>query len=372
MKRQLKLTIGAFIVLVFGVLLGAVAATSQNGPAYSKSPDNSASTSQANKTHATETGPATTTKTATTSPQTHDTFPNEVTATTSQPSQKTDPETAKENNQTDETEPDKNQATAPITYSSVNLAAESAIVYNTETETVLYSKSPEKEQPLASLTKLMTALVAKEQNSDFYNRNVTISDQHLAAWGEYQMSQGQTWKLSDLVNFMLVESANDAARAVAAASSENPETGFSDAFIEAMNQTAEDIGLETMYFFNPSGLDVDDNLVSGGYGKVKDVAELVTYILNNHPTLLTATARASSVIRPLNGTNITAHNTNSSLSQYSDVLASKTGYTKQAGGNLVMAFSDFKAPIVIAVLGSTKSGRFPDVQKLYQASKHAQ
>lgn len=258
--------------------------------------------------------------------------------------------------------------TEPTDPFGVPLTAESAIVWDQEAGEVLYEKKADEERPLASLTKLMTALVAAETNSDL-GMPVQITSQHLAALGDSGLVANQTWDLRDLIGFMLMESSNDAARAVASASSTTESDGYyAKQFIDRMNTTAENIGLESTYFFNPSGLDLNETLISGGYGTARDVAHLFAYILDTNPDILTPTTKSSKVFRSIEGLRYTASNTNTWLAQFDNALGSKTGYTVLAGGNLVMGF-DLENPVVIVVLGSTRTGRFQDMQTLYNATQ---
>lgn len=250
----------------------------------------------------------------------------------------------------------------------VAITAESAIVWNMETKEVLFSKQSNKEQPLASLTKLMTALVAANRADNSASTSTAISRQHLEAVGSNGLVAGQSWNIYDLISFMLVESSNDAARAVAAAGSDDQSDGYAKDFIDDMNNMARTLGLESTYFFNPSGLDLNETLVSGGYGSAQDIALLFDHILHRDQQILSPTTESRHTFRSIGGQIYTAENTNTWLSNFTDVLGSKTGYTVLAGGNLVMGF-DLKQPVVIVVMGSTKNGRFQDMQTLYNATQ---
>jgi D-alanyl-D-alanine carboxypeptidase (penicillin-binding protein 5/6) len=251
---------------------------------------------------------------------------------------------------------------------AVTIAAQTAIVWDVKNNTVLFDKESQKEVPLASLTKLMTALVGAQLAKETESMETVISRQHLNALGSNGLVADQTWDIYDLISFMLIESSNDAARAVAAASSPDQADGYAKDFVERMNATARSLGLESTYFFNPSGLDLNEKLISGGYGSARDTAELFSYILQTNSQILSPTTRSQEVFYSQEGVSYPATNTNTWLGQFPETLGSKTGYTVLAGGNLVMAF-DLKRPIVIVVLGSTQLGRFEDMKTLYQASK---
>jgi D-alanyl-D-alanine carboxypeptidase len=259
------------------------------------------------------------------------------------------------------------QVTDPQTlFSNLSLSAESVVVWNQADNKVIYQQASQKEQPLASLTKLMTALVVKENTQA--STTATVTDQHLKAFGEYGLQAGEKWPIDELITFMLVSSANDAARAVASATVNAPNDGYASEFVDMMNRTANRLGLSDTYFFNPSGLDINEELISGGYSTAQDAVKLFDYITTNHPDLLTPTTKPEVQVRTSSGKQYTADNTNDDIKRYTNSYGSKTGYTVLAGGNLVMGFQ-LDEPIIIAVFGSTKQGRFTDMQQLYQATK---
>ncbi len=113
---------------------------------------------------------------------------------------------------------------------------------------------------------------------------------------------------------------------------------------------------------------MDDGETSGGNGSAVDVANLLKYILINHPTLLEATKLDSTTISSFTKRHL-AKNTDESIGEIPGLIAGKTGYTALAGGNLVVAFdASIGRPIIVVVLGSTESGRFNDMEQLVGAS----
>jgi D-alanyl-D-alanine carboxypeptidase len=256
--------------------------------------------------------------------------------------------------------PEKNPETEP--FSSMRLEADSVFVWDVNKKKTLYSKNAQKEQPLASLTKLMTALVATQNVTG--QATTTLSNQHLDAYGEYGLKNNQTWRLDSLISFMLVESANDAARAVAAAGGQNTDEGYAKDFIESMNDTASELDLTDTYFFNPSGLDINEDLISGGYGTATEITKLFAYIQKHYADILRPTTQKNVSLATESGATYNANNTNTLVDQIPNTTGSKTGYTKLAGGNLIMGFN-LNRPIIITVLGSTKEGRFTDMKTLY-------
>jgi D-alanyl-D-alanine carboxypeptidase len=138
-------------------------------------------------------------------------------------------------------------------------------------------------------------------------------------------------------------------------------------FIQKMNEEAKILGMSEMYFVNESGLDENTNQ-SGGYGTAQNVAQLLEHMLRTHPDILEATKYKNTTISSLSK-NHTIKNTNSDIGNIPGLLASKTGYTDLAGGNLAVVFdAGLNRPVIAVVLGSTQNGRFSDINTLVQAS----
>ncbi|OHA92966.1 MAG: hypothetical protein A3H52_02830 [Candidatus Zambryskibacteria bacterium RIFCSPLOWO2_02_FULL_39_26] len=262
-----------------------------------------------------------------------------------------------------------NQAITLEAFQNLELSAKSAYVYDVSGNRVIYKKNEFVQLPLASITKLMMALIASELIGE--NSRVTIKKEFLEEEGDTGLLADESWRMKDLLDFSLVTSSNDGARSLASVigaydlKTENFDFGRKD-FISKMNQRAQELGLQQTYFVNESGL--DNGSISGGYGSAIDTAKLMQYILKNKPELLEATKYQSITVNSLNKEHI-AKNTNIEVSSIPGLIASKTGYTDKAGGNLAVAFDlSIGRPIIVVVLGSTIDGRFEDVSKLVAAS----
>jgi len=252
-------------------------------------------------------------------------------------------------------------------FESVFIEAEGVFVYDTTTREVLFAKKPELQFPLASVTKVMTALVAREIAM---GKHVVVTPESLAPEGDSGLLVGEEWGIKDLTDFTLTSSSNDGARALASVGSlTHKEDGYDagEYFVSLMNKKAREIGMTQTFYVNESGLDVSDG-VAGAYGSAKDMALLFTHVLNVAPDLMEATSYET--IRVSSNQSVhSAKNTNTVTATIPGLLASKTGFTDLAGGNLVIAFDAGPMhPIVIAVLGSSVDGRFDDVKKLVEAS----
>ncbi len=257
-------------------------------------------------------------------------------------------------------------------FKDIELEAKAAFVWDVEKQEAIFGQNEEIQLPLASLTKLMTVSTA----ADFIDKDriITISDSYLNVEGDSGLLEHERWAFKNLVDFTLLVSSNDGANAIASianavARKETPETGApQNLFIEKMNNKAKRIGLKQTYFVNETGLDPNE-LVSGGYGSARDMAILLDYMVNHENSLLRATQYNNQNIVSQSNFTHTATNTNVLAKKIPGLIASKTGFTDLAGGNLAVAFNTgIGNPIVIVVLGSTLEGRFEDVDKLVQAA----
>jgi D-alanyl-D-alanine carboxypeptidase len=259
----------------------------------------------------------------------------------------------------------------PDPFTEISLQAEAAYVIDTATGKVLFAKNEEAQLPLASVTKVMTALVASSLPSEMAVQ-VTESD---VASGNGGLSVGEEWNLKNLLDYTLVVSSNSGASAIAGAAGavmanqEGDESARNeDVFVREMNRTAKNLGMTQTFYLNPSGLDENEEL-SGAYGSAKDMAILFNHILKTDPLLLESTAYDSLSFKSQNGVSHRAVNTNIIARSVPGLMASKTGYTLLANGNLVIVFNaGMMKPIIVAVLDSTQEGRFSDVEKLVNAS----
>lgn len=258
----------------------------------------------------------------------------------------------------------------PDPFSNISLEARAAIVIDLVNNRELFSKNADEPLPLASLTKVMTALTADKRLPKAVS--VKIKNEYLGAEGDSGLLSDDVWNAKDLRDFTLITSSNDGASALAAAaqafgSSEISVIDSRADFIDAMNETANEIGLLNSKFYNEHGLDREANM-GGAYGTARDMATLFEYIIKNDPDVLEAT-RYDKLSFNSSLKKYLAENTNTYINDIPNVIASKTGYTDLAGGNLVVVFdAGLNMPIVVSVLGSSQEGRFSDTLKLVEAS----
>lgn len=248
----------------------------------------------------------------------------------------------------------------------VTVRAKAAYVWDVKEQRALYEKQSTASLPLASITKLMTTLLAYELISE--NETGSINEQALRQDGSTGFSDGEQFSLKNLSRLALIPSSNDAAFALAASVGEylGPEAPAAQ-FVAGMNIRAEELGLETVSFKNPTGLDISAS-EPGAVGSAEDVSHLLEYILRNYPEMLEPTQLEAARVYNTTGEYHDVENTNQLVRQIPNLLASKTGYTDLAGGNLTIAFdAGFNRPIIVTVLGSTYEERFSDVMRLVTA-----
>lgn len=257
-------------------------------------------------------------------------------------------------------------------FRAIELEAKSVYVLDLTTGQEIFNKNSEAQLPLASLTKTMTAIVALEAVPDF--TNVRISNSSLREEGDSGFRVGELWPLRELLGFSLTASSNDGVRAIAEVLGEQAQHQDQTAnptdrekFVELMNLKSQNMGLSQTFFLNETGLDISSS-TSGSYGSAKDVARLFGYALLKHGEVFEDTGY-SDFSAKIDGKIHTAVNTNKVVSEIPGLIASKTGFTDLAGGNLVIAFdAGLMRPIIISVLGSSEEGRFKDALILVSSS----
>lgn len=242
------------------------------------------------------------------------------------------------------------------------LQAKSAFVYDFSKNTALYGKNETEVRPLASLTKLMTTRIAQKtvSPSAFY----TIQAHDLDSDGFVGFVIGDTYSISDFFAGALIASSNDSAVMLARS------TGLSDAaFVEKMNEEAKQIGLPSLRFANPTGLDTGNDTIATAFGSAHDILILLQKDYTDFPELMSLSVRPNMTISARNGRSIVLKNTDLAIDKLPLLLASKTGYTDVAGGNLAVLWREPSGDILgAAVLGSTEGGRFDDMVAIHTSA----
>lgn len=267
------------------------------------------------------------------------------------------------------------QNTPSNPFDEINIEAKSAIVWDIGRGKVIFEREADKKAPLASLTKLVTAAVALENSPNF--TTISIDRKSLAAEGDTDLHPGERFNIRDLLKIVLISSSNDGARAIASTIGATlPRNIFAkptddediEAFVGAMNEFGQKNGLGENNFRNEHGLDISKK-EDAGRGSAREIATLLEYLLKNHPDVLEATAESELTVYSNQGTAHQLKNTNRAVNSVPGILASKTGYTDLAGGNVAVITSPgLEGPFAIVVLGSSYDGRFTDLEKLSAAT----
>lgn len=199
------------------------------------------------------------------------------------------------------------------------LSARSAALIDVESGRILYGQDMDRELPIASLTKIMTAIVAIEEGD--INDLVTVSPRAVGVEGSsIYLQQGETLRLNDLLYGLMLRSGNDAAVAIA-----EHVGGSVPGFVRLMNEKAAWLGLNHTHFMNPHGLDEE-----GHYASAHDLAVLSAYALKN--PVFQEIVKTTKTTAPLPGAawDRLWINKNKMLRLYPGADGIKTGYTEMA------------------------------------------
>jgi D-alanyl-D-alanine carboxypeptidase len=242
---------------------------------------------------------------------------------------------------------------------NIPVQAKAVSIYDETSGKKIYGKNDEEKLPLASLTKIMTVLVAL--NSHNINDVIPVSSNAIMQEGDYGLFVNEEFNIKDLAEFSLIGSANDGAYAIAEST---------DNFLEKMNEKAQEIGMENAVFLNSTGLDINANTAglpaqAGAYASAQDVNLMDVDALEEYPEVFSATVMSEITIKSESGVSHNIKNTDEALNKIPNILFSKTGDTPLAGGNLTIIYEDkYGHDIAITVLGSTEDGRFSDMEKI--------
>lgn len=224
------------------------------------------------------------------------------------------------------------------------VSAQSAVVLTADTGTVLFEKDGHTPRPVASTTKIMTALLALEAAQEQGDPLVDITQEMVAVEGSSMgLQAGDSISLTGLAAGMLLASGNDAANAAALYLD-----GSLESFAARMNQRAAALGMEDTHFVTPSGLDGEDAQGLGHLSTAYDMALLARAALEDQAfrQLCSSPSLAVEFAEPVKRVTYTNHN--KLLAQYQGCVGVKTGFTKEAGRCLVSA-AERDGALLIAV-----------------------
>lgn len=244
---------------------------------------------------------------------------------------------------------------------TLSLNARAAVLMDADSGRILYGKNETMVLPMASTTKIMTLIVALEQNEP---AQIVTASARAAAMPKVRLGvcEGERYRMEDLYYAMMLESFNDAAMMIAEGSA-----GSAENFAALMNEKAASLGCTQTYFITPNGLDAADG--RGVHSSTAaDMARIMRYAIDNEE-FLKITRTADHSFTDCDGKrSFTVHNKNALLTMMEGVLSGKTGYTADAGYCYVCAVQKGERTFIAALLGSGwpphKTYKWMDVQTL--------
>lgn len=234
-----------------------------------------------------------------------------------------------------------------------DIRAAAAIIFNPETGEVLWQENAQDKRSIASITKVMTAIVFLETNPDL-SQHITIERADTYAASTTYLRTNERVSLKDVLHLTLIASDNAAARALARISH-----GSSAAFVERMNEKAVQLGLESTTFADPSGLNPAN--ISSAY----DLSRLISYAAGNE--VIAPIMRTQNYSAAVGRRTVNIHNTNRLLGGSDvEVMGGKTGFISKAGYCLATLLKLPQGnPVAVVVLGAKSNpGRFWETKHL--------
>jgi D-alanyl-D-alanine carboxypeptidase (penicillin-binding protein 5/6) len=221
--------------------------------------------------------------------------------------------------------------------------AKGLLLVDLSQQQVLFESNASRRLAPASLTKVMTALIAFEEGD--LNSTVMISRHAARATGHrLRLRAGQTFRFGDVIDAMLVTSANDACRAVA-----ETIAGTEDEFVDKMNRYAVALGLPDTHFDNACGFDAPMH-----YSTANDLARLATTALAN-PAFGEAVRIHQGALRTLDGRRMYRYRTtNRLMSSFDGAVGVKTGFTNQAGRCLIARVIRDEGDLLLVMLNAPR------------------
>jgi D-alanyl-D-alanine carboxypeptidase len=208
------------------------------------------------------------------------------------------------------------------------VSAQSAVLMDQSSGRVLFQHNSQEKLPIASITKVMTAILAIESGN--MNKTFTVSEEALRTEGSsIYLKAGEKMKLKDLVYGLMLRSGNDASRAIAEAVG-----GSESGFVLMMNEKARVLGMTDSHFTNPNGLENPDH-----YSTAYDMALLTRYAMGNAQFRKVVRTKIHRVPATNKEVARAWKNKNKMLRLYKYATGGKTGFTKKARRTLISTAS---------------------------------
>ena len=254
-------------------------------------------------------------------------------------------------------------------YGEIKIWAGSTVAIDVDSGTILHYDNGRKRTQIASLTKIMTAVLAME-NIKNLDEEITITKEALNIPGtvvgcptmtfcnDERLHSGEKIKAGDLLKAMLLDSANDAATAIGIHIA-----GSEEQFVNMMNEKAKSLGLKDTNFCTPSGLETD-GIESQCYSSAYDIARIASYSLKYELIWSIMKIEEDQIYSADGKYSHKLKNTDILLSEMPNCLGGKTGFTPMAGKSLLFAVSDTeKQHRIIAVILNDET-RWTDMKTL--------
>jgi D-alanyl-D-alanine carboxypeptidase (penicillin-binding protein 5/6) len=224
---------------------------------------------------------------------------------------------------------------------AISTLAKSAIAIDNNTGRVLYGHNVDDRMPMASVTKIMTAIIAIEKcNMNDYVK-IGVNSTYVGG-SSLWLKSGEKIRMIDLLYGLMLKSGNDASVAISEYIS-----GSTKSFVEMMNNKANQLGLYDTHFANPHGLDID---IDDHYTTARDLALLTRYALKNPLFKKIVATKYKTISNEKHNQIRQLKNHNKMLWLYDGVYGVKTGYTKKAGRCLVTACNKKGLDITVVTL----------------------
>lgn len=234
------------------------------------------------------------------------------------------------------------------------LSASSITVMDMDTKRVIYSYNQNEPRLIASITKIMTSLVAI--NNSNIKDIVTMNESILKSYGSgIYVEVGEEMSLEDLLYGLMLRSGNDAAIAIA-----DYVGGSMEGFVELMNENAKNIGMKKTTFINSSGLENDEGI--GNMSTSYDMALLMSEAMKND-TFKEIVSTEKKIVKT-NYKTYVWYNKNKLLKNYEYCTGGKTGFTEKARRTLVTTASKDNMNFVVVTLNDPND--FSDHEELYE------
>jgi hypothetical protein len=222
---------------------------------------------------------------------------------------------------------------------SAYLSAKSAVVLDAGTGKILFNKQGNIRRPIASLTKLITAMVFLQRPASWQQLlNITTDDKDIPV--TIGLNDNENVTVADMWQAMLIKSANDAAKAIARS------TGLTkNDFVKQMNKIAKELDLKNSVFFDPSGLDKKNK------ASALDMAQLTRAAFTHSEIKQTTTIKETKIITN-QGREIILKNSSALFGSNLNIEGAKSGYTIEAGRCQIIMASGPKRKVIVVVLAS--------------------